>query len=110
MHKLDRILSYINPLILYIPIFYGCFKYIEEFFGTGSIFQIVWSYIRENFGSDPTFHVVWFANTFTFTFYWTIGLTLFAMEKFKTPKSLENYKIQSRQSEVRQNENFFKVR
>lgn len=109
MHKLDRLLSYINPLILYIPIVYGSFKYIQELFGIDSIFQIVWSYIREYFGTDPTFHIVWFGNTFTFIYYWTIGLTLFAMEKFRAPKSLENYKIQSRQSEVKQSENFFKV-
>lgn len=110
MHKLDRIISSINPLILYIPIIYGVCKYIQEWLQTESIFQFFWNCIRENFGTDPTFHVVWFGNIFLFVYYWTLGLSLFAMEKFKVPKTLENYKIQQRQSEVGQSENFFKVR
>jgi hypothetical protein len=65
--------------------------------------------MRENFGSDSTFYIVWFANTFLFVFYWTLGLSLFAMENLKMPKTLENYKIQQRQSEVGQSKNFFKV-
>ena len=110
MYTLDRIISSINPLILYIPIIYGVCKYIQEWFQTESVFQFFWSCIRENYGIDSTFYLVWFGNTFVFVLYWTLGLSLFAMEKFKVPKTLENYKIQQRQSEVGQSENFFKVR
>jgi hypothetical protein len=84
-------------------------KVYELIFGVENFWTSVWNGIMDKFGDNEAFYIVWGINIWTTGLYWGLGAIFLAMEFFKKPKQLENYKIQEGKSEINKNENIFKV-
>lgn len=110
MEKIKEIFAYFNPMFFYYSATYVASKVFQLIFGTESVWIILWNKFFEVFGDSEAFHIIWFSNLYAFFLYWTFGALLMTMQKLKIPKSLENFKIQSKNSEIEKSENFFNVR
>lgn len=111
MRKLfSEIISYFNPIFLYYTIFYGAGKIYEVTTGNESIWQTIWNKYMDYFGENEAFHCTFAINFFTIILYWGLGAILFTMQKLKIPKSLANFKIQPRESEIEKGEYLSDVR
>lgn len=62
------------------------------------------------FGDNEATHLVLVLNLHTVSMYWILGAILFGMQKLKYPKSLANFKIQAKESEIEKGENLSQVR
>lgn len=109
MQKFVRLLSYINPFILYIPILYGIIQVFEVWFGIDSILQICWNKIRELLGDNKAYYVIGLLNVYSIIFFWLALLFFLALDKYKIPKNISDYKIQQKISEIEKPENTRKV-
>ena len=107
---LSEITSYFNPIFLYYTLIYGAGKVYEVTTGSESIFQTIWDKYMDYVGDNEAVHLVLVLNIHTFAMYWILGAILFAMQKYKVPKTLENFKIQSKESEIEKGENLVQVR
>lgn len=107
---LSEITSYFNPIFLYYTILYGASKIYEVVTGNESIWQTIWNKYMDYFGDDEKIHLVLVINLFTVVLYWGLGTILFGMQKFKIPKSLANFKIQPKKSEIEKGEYLSEVR
>lgn len=102
-------ITYFNPLLFYYAAIYGASKVYESVFQTESIWETVWNKIIDTVGDNEAFHVIWILNGFSFLMYWTLGALFYTMQKLKVPKTLENFKIQSKESEIEKGERFSDV-
>jgi hypothetical protein len=89
---------------------YGAGKVYEGITGNESIWQHIWNKYMNFFGDDESVHVVLVLNLFTVVLYWGLGTILFTMQKLKIPKSLANFKIQAKKSEIEKGEYLSEVR
>ena len=96
MSSRKELLAYINPILFYYSLIYGVSKCIEFMFNTRSVWQMIWNKVMDVFGEDAGIYSIWIINSYSYLLYWTLGGLLFAMESFKVPKSLKNYKIQEK--------------
>lgn len=107
---LSEIISYFNPIFLYYTIFYGLGKVYELTTGNESIWQTIWYKYMDIFGDDEKVHLILVINLYTVVLYWGLGAILFGMQKLKFPKSLANFKIQAKKSEIENGEYLSEVR
>lgn len=109
MGNFREIISYFNPLLFYYAGIYGVSKVYEVTFGTESVWKIIWNKFIDLVGDNEAFHVIWVLNIYIFVLYWGLGLIFYTMQKLKIPKSLDNFKIQAKESEIEKGENFSHV-
>lgn len=109
MEKFKEIFAYFNPMFLYYTLIYGASKIYQSIFNTESVWKILWNKFMDIFGENEAFHVILTSNLYGFFLYWILGALLMTMQKLKIPKSLENFKIQSKESEIERSENLFNV-
>lgn len=102
-------ISYFNPLLFYYAAIYGATKVYESVSDTENIWEAVWNKFMDKVGDNEAFHVVWILNGFVFVTYWGLGAIFYTMQKLKIPKSLENFKIQAKESEIEKGERFSTV-
>jgi hypothetical protein len=62
------------------------------------------------FGDREDLYIIWILNLYAFFLYWVLGALLMTMQKLKIPKSIENFKIQAKESEIEKSENLINVR
>jgi hypothetical protein len=110
MEKLREVIAYFNPIFLYYTLIYGATKIYEGFSGSENIWQGIWNKFMDIVGDNEAFHVIVILNLYTITIYWGLGAILLIMQKLRMPKSLENFKIQAKESEIVNGENFANVR
>lgn len=97
-------ISYFNPLLFYYAAIYGASKVYQSVFETESIWETIWNKFIDIVGDDEAVHAIWVLNGFTFVSYWTLGAIFYTMQKYKIPKSLDNFKIQKKESEIEKGE------
>ncbi|CRL03989.1 CLUMA_CG017108, isoform A [Clunio marinus] len=79
-------------------------------FNTGSIWEWSWRQMIARFGENPSIYSTWILNIYAYIVYWIFGLTLLLMEKFHSPRGLENFKIQQHKEDILKNQQrFFKT-
>lgn len=109
MKKLTRIFSYFSPFFLYYTVIYFISQVIKFTLKIESVWQMCWDKMRFIVGADESPYLLIFLNLYTIVLYWMLGFMFIAMEKYKKPKVIENYKIQSRTSEIEQKNKLFHV-
>lgn len=110
MEKFFEVFAYFNPIFLYYSLIYGGSKIYQNIFNIESVWGILWNKYMNIFGDAEAFHIIWLTNFYGFFLYWILGAVLMTMQKLKIPKSLENFKIQAKESEIEKSENLIKVR
>jgi len=81
----------------------------EVLFRIDSIPQICWDKIRDLLGDNKAYYVIGLLNMYSFVFYWIVLLFFLALDRYKIPKNLSDYKIQPKMSEIEKPENTKKV-
>lgn len=111
MGNFREAISYFNPLLFYYAGIYGISKIYETTYGLKeSVWQTIWNKYIDIVGDDEGVNIVWVLNLFIFVVYWGLGAIFYTMQKLKIPKSLDNFKIQAKESEIDKGENFSHVR
>lgn len=110
MEAFSEIFSFFNPIFLYYSLIYTGSIIYEVTFGVESVWKIIWDKYMNFVGDNEALHVIWILNFYSFFLYWILGAILILMQKFKIPKTLENFKIQAKESEIEKNENYLNVR
>lgn len=108
---ISEIFSYFNPIFIHYAILYGLGKIYEVISNRHeSIWQTLWNKYMNYFGDNDAVHIVLLFNLFPILLYWGLGAILFTLQKLNIPKSLANYKIQTKESEIEKGKNLLKVR
>lgn len=110
LHKLNKILVYINPIFFYYTIIYCVSKVYQVTTGSESIWQRIWNKYMDIFGDNEAVHIILVLNIYTAVLFWIICFVLLTMQKLRIPKSFENFKIQAKDSEIEDKQFFYHVR
>lgn len=106
---LKEFVSYFSPFFLYYTILYGLGKIYQVATGNESIWQTLWNKYMDYFGENEATHIVLVFNVYLVVLYWGFGAIFMCMQKYKIPKSLANFKIQPRKSEMEKGEHLSEV-